>query len=82
MRVYTHRVTLRMIRNLYRTNLRLHGGGSTVTKQPIGARLHDTPLLSFSPPQAEHRVYDTVLLVSGNSLPAITLVVRTVSCHI
>lgn len=44
--------TLRSIRNLYRTNLRLHGGGSTVTKQPIGtrsihARLHGSLILSL-----------------------------------
>lgn len=75
--------TLRTIRNLYRTNLWLHGGGSTVTRQPIGASMlgytTHPPLLSFSPPQAKYRVYNTVLLASGNSLPAITLVVRTVS---
>lgn len=37
---------------------------------------------AFSVSQVKHRVYDTVLLASGNSLPAITLVVRTVRCHI
>lgn len=39
-------------------------------------------VLSFSVSQVKRRVYDTVLLASGNSLPAITLVVRTVRCHI
>lgn len=102
--------TLRAIRNFYRTNLRLYGGGCTVTKQPIGTRfyalLHDFSLslshilvlilhpqlsslsvvlsiyLPLAPSQAEHEVYDTVLLAFGNSLPAITLVVRSVGCHI